>query len=259
MMNHTAGDPLLQVSHLSVMYRHKEKKILAVDDVSFDIFQGETLGLVGESGCGKSTIARAISFLVKKTEGTIKFKGALLPCKSAKKNIQLVFQDTASSLNPRMTIEEILTEPLIIHSPIQSRSFFQSSVVEAMQLVGLSHHLLSHYPHELSGGQKGRVCIARAIILKPDLIIFDESVASLDISIQAQIINLLMDLREHFGLTYLFISHDLSLVRFLSSRIAVMHEGKIVEIGDADQIYDHPQHPYTQKLTESLLLPLTHN
>jgi ABC-type dipeptide/oligopeptide/nickel transport system ATPase subunit len=241
-----AGDmtPLVQISNLTITYSHKRKLFTAVKGVCFDIFNGETLGLVGESGSGKSTIARALVGLIKTPFESIIFH-------IAKKDVQLVFQDTAGSLNPRMTIEEIIKEPLVIHST--SKHLFESEVIKAMELVGLPYSLLSHYPHELSGGQKARVCIARALILKPRLIIFDESLASLDVSIQAQIINLLIDLRERFNLTYLFISHDLPLVRFLCNRVAVMHEGVIVEIGSAEKIYENPEHPYTKELVESQL------
>ena len=241
---HGAGSmiPLLEVSHLSTSYRYKHKILPIIKDVTFDIFEKETLGLVGESGCGKSTIAKTLAGLITPDAGSIKFNGT-----NPRKNIQLVFQDTGASLNPRMTIEEIIKEPLIIHS------MPQINVIEILELVGLSHEFLSYYPHELSGGQKGRVCIARALILKPKLIIFDESVASLDVSIQAQIINLLIDLRERFGLTYLFISHDLSLVRFLCSRVAVMHEGSLVEIGTSEEIYNTPRDSYTKELIHSMI------
>jgi peptide/nickel transport system ATP-binding protein len=236
--------PLVQVSNLTILYPYKGKTLTVVREVTFDIFKGETLGLVGESGSGKSTIAKALVGLIKAPNKSIIFN-------TTRKNVQLVFQDTAASLNPRMTIEEIIKEPLAIHST--SKHLFESEVIKAMELVGLPYSFLSHYPHELSGGQKARVCIARALILKPELIIFDESLASLDVSIQAQIINLLVDLRERFHLTYLFISHDLALVRFLCNRVAVMHNGVMVEIGECEQIYNNPKHPYTKELVQSQL------
>ena len=235
---------------------HKKKR--AVDHLSLKIYEGETVGLVGESGCGKSTLAKTIMGLHEPLSGSIYYNEIDLlntsskVKKNLKKEMHLVFQSASTSLNPRMTVEEIITEALYIHRvPLEPKT----RALELMKLVHLSPHYLRHYPHELSGGQQQRVCIARALCLSPKFIIFDESIAALDVSVQAQITNLLIDLRDQMQLTYLFISHDLLMVKHIASRIAVMHRGKIVEMGPSDEIYHSPTHPYTQKLIASIPLP----
>jgi oligopeptide/dipeptide ABC transporter ATP-binding protein len=233
--------------------------IKAVDDVSFTILKGETIGLVGESGCGKTTLGRSLIGLEKVKSGKINFKGTDLinadPAtrKEFCKNIQLIFQDPFSSLNPRMTILDILTEGLIEHKLIEVSPEVDAG--ELLEEVGLNKEALYRYPHEFSGGQRQRIGIARAISLKPDLIICDESVSALDVSIQAQVLNLLMDLREKYKMSYLFISHDLSVIRQISHKIAVMYLGKIVEFGETDAIIKNPQHPYTKALISAVPVP----
>lgn len=233
--------------------------IKAVDDVSFTLNQGETIGLVGESGCGKTTLGRSIIGLEKVISGNIYFKEIDLINASKDtrrefcKNIQLIFQDPFSSLNPRMTIFDILTEGLLEHNMIEVSP--EDDAIELLEEVGLNKEALYRYPHEFSGGQRQRISIARAISLKPDLIICDESVSALDVSVQAQVLNLLMDLRDKFGMSYLFISHDLSVIRQISHKIAVMYLGKIVEFGDTDAIIENPQHPYTQALISAVPIP----
>lgn len=233
--------------------------IKAVDDVSFDILKGETIGLVGESGCGKTTLGRSLIGLEKVHDGKVLFKGTNLinaPAAVRKeycKDIQLIFQDPFSSLNPRMTILDILTEGLIEHNQIDSSP--EEDAIVLLEEVGLNKEALYRYPHEFSGGQRQRIGIARAISLKPDLIICDESVSALDVSVQAQVLNLLMDLREKYQMSYLFISHDLSVVRQISHKIAVMYLGKIVEFGDTETIIKNPQHPYTKALISAVPVP----
>jgi peptide/nickel transport system ATP-binding protein len=230
----------------------------AVDNVSFKIGRGRTLGLVGESGCGKTTLGRAILRLIEPTEGEVKYNGIdvtkLAPkeMRELRKKMQIIFQDPYSSLNPRMTIGEILTEPMVIHSIGQNKKERYEMASELLKRVGLPGNHLLRYPHEFSGGQRQRICIARALALKPEFIICDESVSALDVSVQAQVLNLLLDLQDEFNLTYIFISHDLSVVKFISDEIGVMHAGKIVEYGSANNIYHHPQVDYTKKLLEAI-------
>jgi peptide/nickel transport system ATP-binding protein len=233
----------------------------AVDGVSFSINKGETLGLVGESGCGKSTLGRSILKLFEPTSGTVTFEGrdiTDLPAKafrSLRQEMQIIFQDPTESLNPRHTIGMILEEPFVIHSigtPTQRKEWVDELLVK----VGLSESASSKYPHEFSGGQKQRIGIARAIALKPKLIVCDESVSALDVSVQAQILNLLLKLQQELDLTLIFISHDLSVVRHISDKVAVMYLGKIVEYGHAQSIYDSPKHPYTQALLSAI--PISH-
>ena len=257
---------LMQVDNLKTYFPIKRGvfartigHIKAVDDVSFTIAQGETVGLVGESGCGKTTLGRALIGLEKARSGKVTFKGTNLidaPHSVRKefcKNIQLIFQDPFSSLNPRMTILDILTEGLIEHRMIENSP--EEDAAKLLEEVGLNKEALYRYPHEFSGGQRQRIGIARAISLKPDLIICDESVSALDVSVQAQVLNLLMDLREKYNMSYLFISHDLSVVRQISHKIAVMYLGKIVEFGDTDSIIKNPQHPYTKALISAVPVP----
>ena len=235
--------------------------VKAVDGINFTIRKGETLGLVGESGCGKTTTGRCILRLEDATEGTISYEGVdltklkgndLLPYRQ---KIQVIFQDPFSSLNPRMKIGEILAEPMRIHGIIPDQRERDERVLELLKLCGLSPRFADRYPHEMSGGQRQRVGIARALAMDPEFIVCDEAVSALDVSIQAQVINLLEDLRDKFGLTYLFISHDLSVVRHICHRVAVMYLGKMVELADTDELFDNPLHPYTKALLEAVPIP----
>ena len=263
------GDVLLDVRNLKkhfpitkgILFQHHVGDVKAVDDVSFSIRKGEVLGLVGESGCGKTTVARCILKLLKPTDGQIIFDGEDTEDLdkhhrlSFRRRIQAIFQDPYSSLNPRMKVRDIVGEPLYIHGVLPNSAAIASRVSELLNVCGLPRGLSGRYPHEMSGGQRQRVGIARALALNPDFIVCDEAVSALDVSIQAQIINLLMDLREEFGLTYLFIGHDLSVVRHLCDRVAVMYLGKLVEIGNSDEVFDNPRHPYTRALLSAVPVP----
>jgi ABC-type oligopeptide transport system ATPase subunit len=236
---------MIEIKKLTKIYQLGKKKLLtAVDNISFRIERGETLGLVGESGSGKSTLGRLLLGLIEPTSGDIFFEGrkktTLLP-----RRMQMIFQDPYSSLNPRQSIGSILAEPTQIHN-------LPSRVDELLDLVGLPRQAKHRYPHEFSGGQRQRIGIARALALNPDFLICDEPISALDVSIQAQIVNLLLRLQKELNLTLLFIAHDLAMVRYLSTRVAVMHRGKIVEIESADQLFAHPRHPYTQLLLSSV-------
>jgi oligopeptide transport system ATP-binding protein len=261
------SDDLLSVKNLkkyftihSGVLSAKKFLVKAVDGVSFTLIRGETLGLVGESGCGKSTIARTILLLEKPTSGDIIFEGENItqlkgaPLRKLRRNIQIIFQDPYSSLNPRKSIKSILSEPFIIHK-LLPRNQIKNRVIELMEKVGLNSDQLDRFPHEFSSGQRQRVGIARALTLNPKLIIADEPVSALDVSIRAQVLNLLIDLQQEFGLTYLFISHDLSVVRHISSRIAVMYLGKLVEMADSEELYRNPLHPYTRALLSAVPVP----
>ncbi len=256
--------PLLEVRNLTKYFTlrgdlvsriaGKTRVLKAVDDISFVVAAGETLGLVGESGCGKSTTGRLITRLIEPTSGEIRLKGEDLlgfdrrRMRGARKQVQLVFQDPYSSLNPRKTVMQILGRPLEIHFPSLSWRDRRERVMELLNLVGLGREHLDRYPHEFSGGQRQRLAIARALAVEPDLVIGDEPVSALDVSVQAQILNLFRELQERFNLTYLFIAHDLSVVRHISDRVAVMYVGKIVETAPADALFDRPLHPYTRAL-----------
>jgi oligopeptide/dipeptide ABC transporter ATP-binding protein len=241
----------------SGMLNSTNRVVHAVNNVNLQILRGETLGLVGESGCGKSTLARLITRLEKPSSGFISFKGENInsydkeSLKAYRRNVQLIFQDPYSSLNPRKSAAVIIKEPLTIHR-IGDRNARRQSVLELMAKVGLSAEQANRYPHEFSGGQRQRIGIARALILRPELIVADEPVSALDVSIQAQILNLLKDLKQEFGLTYLFISHDLNVIRHMSDRIAVMYLGQIVELAENQDIYNSPLHPYTQMLLSAV-------
>jgi oligopeptide transport system ATP-binding protein len=234
--------------------------VKAVDDVSFDIYQGETLGLVGESGSGKTTVGRTMLRLYEPTGGEIDFEGRDLAklspseLRETRRRMQIIFQDPYASLNPRMTVGGIVGEPLEVHRVARGKEK-RERVQELLRLVGLNPYFVNRYPHEFSGGQRQRVGIARALALNPDLIVCDEPISSLDVSIQAQVVNLLEELQERMGLTYLFIAHDLSMVRHISDRVAVMYLGKIMELTDRDELYTNPLNPYTQALMSAVPVP----
>ncbi len=234
--------------------------VKAVDGISFEVYEGETVSIVGESGCGKSTTGRAILRLEDPTEGTVHFEGEDITTLSSKemrsrrKDLQIIFQDPYASINPRQTVSDILTEAMDIQNSVP-RNKRRARVLELLQIVGLNEQQADRYPHEFSGGQRQRIGIARALAVDPKLIICDEAVSALDVSIQAQVLNLLEELQEDFNLTYLFISHDLGVVRHISDRVIVMYLGKIVEIGERNEIFDSPKHPYTQALLSAIPVP----
>ena len=263
------GDRLIEVRDLvkhfpltkGVLLRKQVGAVQAVDGVSFDVFRGETLGLVGESGCGKSTTARLLTRLLEPTSGSITYRGrdiahmARNELKPLRRDMQMIFQDPYSSLNPRKTVGSIIGEPFIIHDVERDEDKRKRQVQELMDLVGLNPEHYNRFPHEFSGGQRQRIGVARAIALKPKLVVADEPVSALDVSIQAQIINLLEELQSDLGLTIIFIAHDLSVVRHVCDRIAVMYLGKIVEMADADALFGHPRHPYTGALLSAVPVP----
>ncbi len=242
------------------IFQRQVGAVKAVDDVSFNIRPGETLGLVGESGCGKTTTGRVILRLMEPTSGEAYFEGRNIftlskeDLRRMRRDMQIIFQDPYSSLNPRMTVGDIVGEPLEIHNLARGKDKVRR-VQELLEVVGLSPYHANRYPHEFSGGQRQRIGIARALAVNPKLIICDEPVSALDVSIQAQVLNLLQELQKEFGLTYLFIAHDLSVVKHISDRIAVMYLGRIVEVGTADQLFENPQHPYTEALLSAVPIP----
>lgn len=254
---------LLEVKNLKQYFNVGTKnEVRAVDDVSFDIYEGETLGLVGESGCGKTTTGRAIIRLYDPTDGEIYFDGKEVHAMHGRKeqltfrkNMQMIFQDPYASLNPRMKVRDIIAEGIKIHSLANSDAEINARVEELLDLVGLNKDHASRYPHEFSGGQRQRIGIARALAVDPKMIIADEPISALDVSIQAQVVNLLMELQKKQKLTYLFIAHDLSMVKYISDRIGVMYFGKLVELAPADDVYNKPLHPYTESLLSAIPLP----
>jgi oligopeptide transport system ATP-binding protein len=263
-----AGAPLLEVSHLvkhfpikqGILIDREVARVRAVDDVSLTVRQGETLGLVGESGCGKSTLCRTILQLIEPTSGSVRFEGNEIAGASrrelqpVRRQMQMIFQDPYSSLNPRRRVGQIVGDPMRLHGIAEGEEL-KREVQELLERVGLSNEHYSRFPHEFSGGQRQRIGIARALGLKPKLIVADEPVSALDVSIQAQIINLLEDLQDEFGLTYIFVAHDLGVVRHVSDRIAVMYLGKMVESGPAEQLYTNPVHPYSVALLSAVPIP----
>ncbi|RYZ71855.1 MAG: dipeptide ABC transporter ATP-binding protein [Proteobacteria bacterium] len=263
-----SGEVLLSVRNLVKRFpihggilNREVASVKAVSDVSFDIRRGETLGLVGESGCGKSTLGRSILRLIEPTSGQIYYKGIDITnigpseMRALRRQMQIIFQDPYASLNPRMTVEQILGEPLDIHGLVKSKDERRKRIVKLLDLVGLRREAISRYPHEFSGGQRQRICIARALAVEPEFIVCDEPVSALDVSIQAQIVNLMQDLQKELGLTYLFIAHDLKVVEHISNRVAVMYLGKMVEIADSEELYQNPRHPYTRALLSAIPLP----
>lgn len=244
-----------------LIFQRQVGAVKAVDGVSFDVMKGETLGLVGESGCGKSTTGRTVLQLYKPTEGSVVFEGQELTTMASselrdkRRRMQMIFQDPFASLNPRMSVGNIVSEPLRIHKVMENNNELHEFVAHLLERVGLNPYYVNRYPHEFSGGQRQRVGIARALALRPSFIVCDEPISALDVSIQAQVVNLLEDLQNEFNLTYLFIAHDLSMVRHICDRVAVMYYGKIVELAETNELYDNPLHPYTQTLLSAVPVP----
>lgn len=252
------GGAYLDVRHLKKYFKTAAGPLHAVDDVSFSITRGETLGLVGESGCGKSTLGRCLIRLIEPTSGEVRFDGVNLPdlspsaMRKMRQKIQIVFQDPYSCLNPRLSVFDLIAEPLLVNRVCASKREMRDRVLELMELVGLANRLATSYPHELDGGRRQRIGIARSLAMNPEFIVLDEPVSALDVCVQAQVLNLLDKLQKQFGYTYVFISHNLSVVKHVSDRIAVMYLGKIVELCGYREIFDNPLHPYTQALLSAI-------
>jgi oligopeptide transport system ATP-binding protein len=267
-MAKNGNDVILRVQNLKkyfpitagLIIRRTVDEVKAVDDVSFEIYRGETLGLVGESGSGKSTTGRTILQLYRPTGGSVQFEGQELTTlprgalRRLRRDMQMIFQDPYASLNPRMSVGRIVGDPLVVHS-IGSDTERKERVAYLLEKVGLNPYYVNRYPHEFSGGQRQRIGIARALALDPSFIVCDEPISALDVSIQAQVVNLLQDLQQELNLTYLFIAHDLSMIRYICDRVAVMYLGKLVELGPTDEVYDNPQHPYTKLLLSAVPIP----
>ncbi|HAE91703.1 ABC transporter ATP-binding protein [Tissierella praeacuta] len=254
-------EPLISARNIKKHFDVGEGMLKAVDGISFDIYPGETFGLVGESGCGKSTAGRTIIRLYEPTEGELIFNGKNVyslshrEMQEVRKNFQMIFQDPYASLNPRMTVEEIVAEPLDIHHAYKNKEERRKRVVELLKLVGLNEEHSMRFPHEFSGGQRQRIGIARALALNPKFIVCDEPISALDVSIQAQVVNLLKELQEKLGLTYMFIAHDLSMVRYISDRVGVMYLGHMMELAPSEELYENPIHPYTKALLSAIPIP----
>ena len=253
---------ILEVKHLKQYFKNGRNVTKAVDDVSFDIYEGETFGLVGESGSGKTTTGRSILQLYKPTSGEVIFEGKNVESLKSRadklaftRDAQMIFQDPYASLNPRMTVEDIIAEGLDIHHLVRDKAERSKRVEELLETVGLNESHASRFPHEFSGGQRQRIGIARALAVEPKFIVADEPISAVDVSIQAQVVNLMIELQKKRGLTYLFIAHDLSMVKFISDRIGVMHYGKLLEVGPADDVYDRPLHDYTKSLISAVPIP----
>ncbi|MCM3238953.1 ABC transporter ATP-binding protein [Heyndrickxia oleronia] len=257
------AEKLLEIKNLKQYFnKGTSNEVRAIDDISFDIYKGETLGLVGESGCGKSTTGRTIIRLYNATDGEVLFNGENVHAKKSKKELkkfhqkmQMIFQDPYASLNPRSKVADIISEGIDIHGLAKSPQERMQMVEQLLETVGLNREHANRYPHEFSGGQRQRIGIARALAVNPEFIIADEPISALDVSIQAQVVNLMKKLQKEKGLTYLFIAHDLSMVKYISDRIGVMYFGKLVELAPADDLYNHPLHPYTQSLLSAIPLP----
>lgn len=259
------AEKLLEAKNLKKYFKTKSGMLHAVDDINFYINKGETLGVVGESGCGKSTTGRVVLRLLEATGGEILFEGKNIrnfngdQLRDLRKEMQIIFQDPYASLNPRMTVSEIIAEPIKIHKLAKSKEELDNKVSSLMSTVGLSERLYNSYPHELDGGRRQRIGIARALAVDPKFIVCDEPVSALDVSIQAQILNLMQDLQKEFGLTYMFITHDLSVVKHISNRIAVMYLGQLVELADSKELFKNPLHPYTNALLSAIPVPSIKN
>jgi len=254
-------EPIISVRNLKKHFKVGKGSLKAVDGLNFDIYPGETFGLVGESGCGKTTAGRTLIRLYEPTDGQVMFKGKDIytlskrDMQEVRRNFQMIFQDPYASLNPRMTVEEIISEPLDIYKIYKNKKDKTNRVVELLELVGLNEEHAMRFPHEFSGGQRQRIGIARALALNPEFIVCDEPISALDVSIQAQVVTLLKDLQEKLGLTYLFIAHDLSMVRYISNRVGVMYLGHMMELAGSEELYENPMHPYTKALLSSIPIP----